>query len=286
MNRDDLRRLAEAVGLGEHAATVAQAAKDAVRITPVATEEHRQVLGGSRFGGLPDLAVDQEWPVWKRGPLGFVAQIELAALTPFLPSGLLPSTGWLSFFYNPEQDTWGFDPADAEGFRVIYTAGSASIRRMRAREALDDLGRFQACDLMFSQDLSLPSLDGDAFREAGLHRAPTEKLEDLMEALWGDHGWGSRSKLFGFADEIQNPMEEECALVAGGVYCGDGSALQDPRAGALTANARLWELLLQVSSHEEAQMMWGDMGMLYFWLRAEDRQAQHFEKSWLILQCS
>jgi len=33
-------------------------------------------------------------------------------------------------------------------------------------------------------------------------------------------------------------------------------------------------------------MMWGDMGMLYFWIRAEDLAARRFERVWMILQCS
>lgn len=285
MNRRDLLELAKAAGLGEHSPLVSAAAQDSIRLTPTPTEEHRLRLGASRFGGVPDLSADQAWPTWDRGPLGFVAQLELSALASSLPAGSLPAEGWLSFFYNPEQDTWGFDPKDTGSFRVLYTPPGAELRRLQLPADLSERGQYQVCDLRFAADLSLPSRDSDFFAVTGLDTVPESPFEDLMEVLWGEHGWGSRSKLFGYADEIQNPMEDECALVTGGVYCGDGSSAQDPRTPELRATAHDWELLLQVNSHDEAGMMWGDMGAIYYWLRTQDRQAARFDRSWLILQC-
>jgi uncharacterized protein YwqG len=152
-------------------------------------------------------------------------------------------------------------------------------------EDLSEQGQFQACALQFTPDLSLPSQQSDSFAATGLSALLETPFEDLIETLWSEHGWGSRSKLFGFADEIQNPMEDECALVAGGVYCGDASSAQDPRTPGLKATAQEWELLLQVNTHDESSMMWGDMGAIYYWLRAQDRLAARFDRSWLILQC-
>jgi uncharacterized protein YwqG len=60
---------------------------------------------------------------------------------------------------------------------------------------------------------------------------------------------------------------------------------QDPRAKALEAGAADWRLLLQVDSDENATMMWGDTGRVYFWMRDEDLRAARFERVWTILQC-
>ena len=31
--------------------------------------------------------------------------------------------------------------------------------------------------------------------------------------------------------------------------------------------------------------MWGDFGMIYFWIRESDARAGRFDNAWLILQC-
>ncbi|NOT29697.1 MAG: DUF1963 domain-containing protein [Planctomycetes bacterium] len=81
-------------------------------------------------------------------------------------------------------------------------------------------------------------------------------------------------------------MELECQLVTNGVYCGDSSGYQEPRAKELEAGQTEWRLLLQLDSDERAKMMWGDAGRLYFWIRESDLCEHDFDKAWLILQCS
>jgi uncharacterized protein YwqG len=53
----------------------------------------------------------------------------------------------------------------------------------------------------------------------------------------------------------------------------------------LEKGAQDWILLLQVDSDDDAQMMWGDAGMLYFWIRRQDLAQAAFGKAWCILQC-
>ena len=43
-----------------------------------------------------------------------------------------------------------------------------------------------------------------------------------------------------------------------------------------------WELLLQVDSEENAGMMFGDTGRLYFLIRHDDLLARQFEKTWMV----
>jgi uncharacterized protein YwqG len=81
-------------------------------------------------------------------------------------------------------------------------------------------------------------------------------------------------------------MELECELVTNGLYCGDPSGYEDPRAKELEPNAKNWRLLLQIDSNDENEMMWGDCGRLYFWIRKEDLVNKQFDKSWFSLQCS
>ncbi|MBK8507084.1 MAG: DUF1963 domain-containing protein [Saprospiraceae bacterium] len=73
------------------------------------------------------------------------------------------------------------------------------------------------------------------------------------------------NKLWDIQSNIQGPMELECELVTNGLYCGDATGYNDPKAKELAKNAETWTLLFQVdSNYEEAGMIWGDMGRLYF----------------------
>ena len=80
-------------------------------------------------------------------------------------------------------------------------------------------------------------------------------------------------------------MQVECQLVTNGLYCGDSTGYQDPRAKDLRDGAAEWRLLMQIDSQDEADMMWGDMGRLYYWIKHSDLLAHDWELSWLILQC-
>ena len=49
-----------------------------------------------------------------------------------------------------------------------------------------------------------------------------------------------------------------------------------------------WVMLFQMGTIEtsDSEMMFGDCGHIYFWIRKQDLQSLNFEKVWLILQCS
>ena len=59
-------------------------------------------------------------------------------------------------------------------------------------------------------------------------------------------------------------MDLECQLVSHGLYCGDASGYQATRAKELEAGRQDWILLLQLDTDDDAGMIWGDGGMLYF----------------------
>ena len=51
--------------------------------------------------------------------------------------------------------------------------------------------------------------------------------------------------------------------------------------------AKDWILLLQLTTLETGdwQWMWGDCGMLYFYIKKQDLAAKRFENTWYALQC-
>jgi uncharacterized protein YwqG len=80
-------------------------------------------------------------------------------------------------------------------------------------------------------------------------------------------------------------MQTEVQLVSHGLYCGNATGYNDPRAEELRAGASQWRLLLQIDSDDDTGMMWGDVGRIYYWIHERDLAAGVFENTWLILQC-
>jgi uncharacterized protein YwqG len=91
------------------------------------------------------------------------------------------------------------------------------------------------------------------------------------------------NKILGHPDQIQNDMQSECPLVTNSIY-GD-AANRHPRRKELQKEAKEWRLLLQIDFDDDAGMMWGDVGRIYFWIKADDLANKRFDKVWVMLQC-
>ena len=95
-----------------------------------------------------------------------------------------------------------------------------------------------------------------------------------------------KHQMGGYPEPIQSAeMDLECQLVTNGLYLGDARGYSDPRAEALKDGAAEWRLLLQLDSDDELGVMWGDVGMIYFWVREPEARRGEFGGTWLILQC-
>lgn len=91
-------------------------------------------------------------------------------------------------------------------------------------------------------------------------------------------------------------MLQQCALVSRGINSGSSQARQQTREALGVSEAEVetwqqqaateWELLLQLDSHEnEANMMWEDMGRLYFCIPRTALAQRDFGAVWTVLQC-
>jgi uncharacterized protein YwqG len=96
---------------------------------------------------------------------------------------------------------------------------------------------------------------------------------------------GPSHRLGGHSSNVQGDMQLEAQLVMHGLYCGDPSGYRDARAEELERTCDVWSLLLQLDSDEGAGLMWGDLGMLYYWARSQDIDRHDFSKTWMTLQC-
>ena len=260
-----------------------------------------------RFGGLPDVPPDFTWPVFKTAacndktvkdrPLGFLAQFDCAALTALDPEGLLPHEGILSFFYELDSQPWGYDPEDA-GCARVYWFPDKSVLAPAAGfpEDLEACFRFPPLSFHGRQAVEYPSYP----------EFPLFFLEDGSETADGRMIWEvfdeARNALRGYEDDpqpfhrllgwpvvIQNAMPQQCELVSQGYYMGNGlkgipqKVLEDAEKSSLDG----WRLLFQLDTvrARDFELMFGDCGSIYFYIRKEDLAARRFDRVWLIQQC-
>src|SRR6266850_592639 len=112
--------------------------RPAIRLVAVPTPDHRIPAGASKFGGVPDLPRDVEWPTWRNRqgearPLGFYAQIALDEVNKATQEPLgFGAGGILSFFcdfaFDGLNGIMGLMPWEQPGCRVIHNAASPLMR--------------------------------------------------------------------------------------------------------------------------------------------------------------
>ena len=261
---------------------------DSLRLAPRPTNDESIPVGASKFGGRPDLPAGCAWPVWGETPLSFIAQVNLADVAKLGGGGDLPSAGLLSFFYGDgDNGPWGFDPADRGAAQVLFTSGDLRglTRTAHPSATAEDARCYPACSMAVRIETTWPRSDDIALTPLGLSIDDRCRYSDILSDVLDDAGGGPMHRLLGYADNIQGDMHFECQLVTNGLYCGDRTGYQDPRAARLAAHAADWVLLLQVDSDDDTGMMWGDCGRLYFWIRREELVRGEFENVWFILQC-
>ena len=299
MNIEELKNRLDANGLERYFDKLKPLLRHTIRLYQQATDEGTMSIGQTKIGGRPDLPSEITWVTETNiiqttrrkflifdskkeetitKSLSFIAQINLAETAPFDEENSLPKTGLLYFFYSAEQESWGFDLKDKNKFKVIYWNGDFSgLKRTEFPADLSEYSCFKSCSIEIKSEVSLPLYGHEVYEDFA-----DGEDDKFWEEIYND---GNLNKLLGYSDNIQNEMELECELVTNGLYCGDPTGFNDPRAKELEPNAINWRLLLQIDSNIENEMMWGDCGRLYFWIKKNDLLNIQFDKSWFSLQC-
>ena len=246
---------------------------------PAAHVVHGDAPALSHFGGEPDLPGDVCWPERNGAKLGFLARLSLRELQGVAPIDWLPRSGALLFFYDLEGQPWGFDPKDRGAWSVLHVPDlAAPVDSSAARDApvAFRVAGFRRID-------SLPSWERPAVDALDLTDDESERYAGLPDEAFAGM---PHHQVGGFPSPVQgDDMELESQLVSNGLYCGDPSGYEDPKAAPLRPGAADWRLLFQLDSDDELNVMWGDAGRLYFWVREQDARKGDFSGVWLVLQC-
>lgn len=238
-----------------------------------------QVNSGSYFGGWPKVHEAWEWPQYKGRALDFLACLDLAQAQAHLPTPWLPEAGLVLFFFDAQEQPWGFDPTEREGWRVFYMPQGADLtERVGHGKPYPKRGMtFRPIDTYYE---GLPETNRDL---------ADSELDDLQAYVHQRNYQGLPChQVCGFPDPVQNPdMEVQCEMAWHGIHMGNAEGFGTPQGMAVlkAGGEEDWKLLLQIDTDDDQDWMWGDTGMLYFWVRASQAKLGRFEDSWCILQC-
>lgn len=292
MLENQLNSLLATAELARVASRLKQLAMPSIRLRANRVSEAELPLGASKLGGLPDLSPGQEWPIWRGIPLAFIAQINLAEMHAFDVMKKLPSSRFLYFFYDAEHTPVGYDPAWRGGWRVLYEeTASANLQRrpvplaLRNKQSmwLPEEQHYMACTLTFSVEMTLPPSDSLLLDALHLSRQEVSVYDKALMTIRTEDRQPIH-RLLGYPDTLQGDMQVECQLVSSGLNLGDGKEYFSERARALRHGAEAWQLLLQLDTDPEPQMVWGIEGRSYYWIRRDALQERQFEDAWFVMQ--
>ncbi|QWU44779.1 YwqG family protein [Bacillus sp. NP247] len=220
-----------------------------VKVVP--EQQEMVAIGSSKMGGVPDLPDSFEYPTYKENPLRFIAQFNLSDLQNVGMDHNLPKTGML-YFFNIE-NYFEEDVNPNEAGRVLYY--DIPVEQLRRADEIQ--AKYNQCAITFELTYKLPELfiedeaDSDRFLQL---------LEELIPDNYDNH------QMFGEPFSVQEEV-----LYETGEYMG--------------IEPQQMTLLFQIDSdHKNCNMVWGELGMLYFCISNEDLKNRRFENTCCVLQ--
>jgi uncharacterized protein YwqG len=261
---------------------IINSSKTSIGVRKLSVDDLDIPIGSSKLGGLPDLPPTFTYPKYHNGYLTFLAQFNLEEIKPFDEDNLLPEKGILYFFYDVEEQPWGFEKEDKECFKVLYFEGDHSIlSRTPYPEETEDYYPLNSFQVEFNHLLSFSEepvgldLDEDEsenyleFRDESMHVEDDDGDEEETIPI---------HYLLGHPFNIQNDVFEEI------VYYGHEEKYEwdSEKVGS---ESKKMVLLFQMDTDDDLEVMWGDSGIIYFCIDHDDLKNKRFERTKFILQC-
>lgn len=216
----------------------------------------------SYFGGMPLVNPGFKWPMKDGYPLSFIGQLHCADLD------LVPTDeGSLLFFYDNRH--WGYSPKDIGHAIVLHQQATdqriqpelpgvemTSFFGLRKKTVKPKV--YQRIDVTFTASRSYPSHERNLLTFA--NEVDEESYMEFCQSVQTDIQIG------GFPSPVQSDwMELDCAMAFGSGVPAD------------------WILLLQL--FEVGDMIWGDAGVLYWFIHRDDLKNNRFDRVWMVSQC-
>lgn len=268
--------------------------RNAIKVDIKTKSTEKLPVGTSKFGGNPDVPKNFKWFYYegedfngetKNRPLSFLAQINCEEVKKYDEDSLLPKKGIIYFFYDLSTMTWGFDPRDKGSARVFYFDGDITeLSRADFPGDIEEDYKLPEMQIGFSKRYDLP--DYEEFNQT-CNYEDWDEYEEMRVMKGYEQEDDNISKLLGYADLIQGGMLLDCESAASGIYCGGIPQIEPGKLSKLKKNCSEWQLLFQLDTvtAENFELMFGDCGRIYFYIKKEDLKNCRFDNCWLIMQC-
>ena len=142
--------------------------------------------------------------------------------------------------------------------------------------------RYRRKDIEFERAQSVPCRERLlGAQQTRFSEEDFDKVLDFYEEI-DKESEGPPHRLFGWPSVTQNDdMELICQLGLENVPYGDDD-FESKLTEEIRRDAAEWQLLLQVGSDDDTGMMWGDGGMLFFWVCPQDAARRDFSNAWIV----
>ena len=223
--------------------------------------------GCSKYGGRPDVPADFQWPHDNSGrPLSLLLQIDCADLAPLDREGLLPTSGHLYFFYELSQMDWDGTENDV---RVLYNdLPSSQLHSLDFPENLADEYQLKEWPLQFTHGTSIPTIEElDLLTNEPSNEEDDDERYEAFDRSLNESLNGSIGSMLGYAFLIQGSIVDDLT--------NEVLLLQ------LDSNGEYWRED-DMTPHD---LLFGDDGCIYFYIKREDLLARRFDNIKFALQC-
>lgn len=246
-----------------------------------------EAVGVSHFGGKADVPGGFSWPVYKNMPLVFLAQLSCRELAAYDINHELPDTGLLSFFYALDNECYGYDSRDKEGFRVFWFDESKPLFTAEFPIGIPEKNMLPRIGMQFKREATYPHCE-DFTILTDRQIDDYNKFEEAEQELQ-IHRTESMHRTLGWADLIQNNTTWKCELLSQG-YSFGAEYIKIPeeiRNGSKLPSVHRWKLLFQLGTvkQDDFTLMFGDAGKLYFYIPEEDLRQHRFDRATGEMQC-
>ena len=284
MNLQPLISLIKEHGLEEHQQAILASVKPAISISLAARGQGN--IGQSRIGRYPDLHPSLAWPVHPKyeRPLCFILQLNFSELPDFTDNPL-PKEGMLYLFQSEGEN-------DAEQL-VIYQ-GDELLQPTQLPEDTELITDWY-------EDLTVHMLEFSLF--ADVPRWATNDFYELSRKLFGEdaddedllgslghklteYGATKVGKLLGHVSGIGHDPKEDAYVVreVNPAWLYNSNELRNNNVDL--TKAKSWQNLLELSSSDDVNLMFGDAGYLQILIHEDDLKGRDFSKVYVNLESS
>ena len=251
--------------------------------TEVAKEKIK--IGKSKFGGLPDLPKETEWPNLNGFPFAFIGQINLEKIQ-FDIENKLPKKGILYFFFSTNQTDYQFDSLNKIHKVLFFNENFNDLKTQDYPINYNELAKFKECKIEFSEHYSLPSYQNYQIIENGFSDEDENLLFEANELICEITGANQDvgHQVLGNANAVQGDVSYWWANQNYNVQ----NEVSEENKTEIQKNEKEIILLLQIDMLDENPEFhkYGASGGIYFGIKKQDLENGNFENTKFVIQNS